>query len=108
MFIIVNSRDATREMTKRIITFFILGILVLQVYATKRANGKSKASNDFDLETNRNEDFAFTYSKPRSLSHYNSDSCHLNIECKGIIFLFFFCFVYYKLSFQLSFYDFGF
>lgn len=42
----------------------------------KRYN--EKKSNAFD---NQNDAFIYSYSKPRSLT--NSDSCHLNIECKG-------------------------
>lgn len=64
---------------------------------TKRANGVKKlgnskisSANAFDFEKDLESDndaYVYSYAKPRSLGmhQYNmgSDSCQLNIECKG-------------------------
>lgn len=59
---------------------------------SKKINSNNKAMNVFDVENNNKEmnddetdQYVYSYSKPRSVSmtQFNSDSCHLNIECKG-------------------------
>lgn len=62
---------------------------------SKKINSNNKAMNVFDVENNKemNDDetdqYVYSYSKPRSVSmnQFNSDSCHLNIECKGIYYV---------------------
>lgn len=62
---------------------------------SKKINSNNKAMNVFDVDNNKdmNDDetdqYVYSYSKPRSVSmtQFNSDSCHLNIECKGIYYV---------------------
>lgn len=76
-------------MDKKLEFLLLASLLTTHLYLVKATNArrnnqngvkKIKASNDFEVD---NQDI-YSYSKPRSLTMgYNSDSCHLNIECKG-------------------------